>query len=151
MIYREPRYGLLRDKLMPGAQFRGTDRKWGSCYAALMSRVLSLFLGLALLLSMGVSAAAHISEQLCVTGIEAVAAEAEHVDSGFEGDSEQRPADTETGYPHHHGGCHGHHVAMTSAVSGQAAPVLLTSILNPDAVSAVAAHLAESALRPPIA
>ena len=61
---------------MTGAEFRDADRTPGSCYAALMLRVLSLFLGMALLLSMGVSAAAHMSEQLCVTGVEAGAVEA---------------------------------------------------------------------------
>ena len=113
----------------------------------MMPRVLSLFIGLALLLSMGVSAAAHMSEQLCVTGVESAAVEAGHVDRG----GDELPADTEPGYPHHHGGCHGHHVAMTPSADGQAAQVLLTSIVNPASVSAVAAHLAESALRPPIA
>ena len=112
-----------------------------------MSRVLSLFIGLALLLSMGVSARAHMSEQLCTTSVEAAAFEAGHVD----GDSKKLPADSETGTPHHHGGCHGHHVAMTPSADGQAAQVSLTSMLNPDSVTAVAAHLAESALRPPIA
>ena len=112
-----------------------------------MSRALSLFFGLALLLSMGVSAAAHLSEQLCVTGVEASAVEVGHVDR----DGDQAPADKETGYPHHHGGCHGHHVAMTPSFDGQAAQVALTSMLNPASVSVVAAHLAESALRPPIA
>ena len=111
-----------------------------------MPRVLSLLIGLALLLSMGVSAAAHMSEQLCTTGVEATAPEAGHVDR--EGDP---AADSEPGYPHHHGGCHGHHIAMTPSADGQAAQVSLTSILSPDAVSAGAAHLAESALRPPIA
>ena len=151
MIYREPRYAPLSAALMSGAGFRGADSLSGSCYAALMSRALSLFLGLALLLSMGVSAAAHMSEQLCVTGVEASAVEVGHFDSGRDRDGEQLPADTDTGYPHHHGGCHGHHVAMTSNVLGLAAPVLLTSILSPVAVSAGAAHLAERALRPPIA
>ena len=112
----------------------------------MMPRVLSLFIGLALLLSMGVSAAAHMSEQLCITGVEVTALEAGHDDR--EGD--ELPADTEPGYPHHHGGCHGHHVAMTPSADGQAAQVLLTSMVNPASVSAVAAHLAESALRPPI-
>ena len=112
-----------------------------------MPRVLSLFIGLTLLLSMGVSAAAHMSEQLCITGVEAVAIEVGHSD----GDSEKSPADSEKGYPHHHGGCHGHHVAMTPSADGQTTPVSLLSVLNPASVSGGAAHLAESALRPPIA
>ena len=69
----------------------------------------------------------------------------------FEGDGDQVPGDPEKGVPHHHAGCHGHHVGVAAeAAAPKAAPVSsgspglsgehLTSGCDPG-----------TALRPPIA
>lgn len=111
-----------------------------------MSRLPSLLIGLALLVSMGLGVAAHASEQLCIPGVEATA-ETGHV----EGDGDQVPADSEKGYPHHHGGCHGHHVAIPFDADGQTVHPSQAALPVPAADAAVVAGLADTALRPPIA
>ncbi|QCI78825.1 hypothetical protein E6W36_01975 [Hankyongella ginsenosidimutans] len=56
-------------------------------------------------LSLGLGSVAHAMELVvCVDA--ATALESGHVD----GDGDQVPADGDKGYPHHHGGCHGHHI-----------------------------------------
>ncbi len=111
-----------------------------------VSRLLRFLMGLALLASMGLGVAAHANEQMCIPGVEATAV-AGHVD----GDADQVPADSEKGYPHHHGGCHGHHVAAPLDRVAHAAPPASTS----DHMAGDSAELAmvktDSALRPPIA
>lgn len=37
-----------------------------------------------------------------------------------DGDSDQAPADADQGMPHHHGGCHGHAVALEAGVPAPA-------------------------------
>lgn len=111
-----------------------------------MPRLLSLLLGLALFVSMGLGVAAHAAEQMCIPGVEASAG-AGHV----EGDSDQVPADAEKGYPHHHGGCHGHHVAMPFDTEPQSVSVASAARLRPGMFAAAPDKAAETALRPPIA
>lgn len=67
------------------------------------------------------------------------------------GDSDQVPADSEKGYPHHHGGCHGHQVA--DAASDSVAVVALhTSDPRPlHAFQFMPLATADPGLRPPIA
>lgn len=80
-----------------------------------MRRLLILALGLLLASSLGLGSVAHAAEPItCVEG------SAASVDNHVEGDGDQVPADAGKGYPHHHGGCHGHHVGVpiaTDAVS----------------------------------
>ena len=72
-----------------------------------MRRLIILVLSLLLASSLGLGSAAHASEP--ITCVETPAASSiGHVD----GDADQVPADAEKGYPHHHGGCHGHHVGV---------------------------------------
>ena len=72
-----------------------------------MRRLLALALCLLLASTLGLGSVAHANEP--VTCIEASAASSiDHAD----GDGDQVPADSEKSYPHHHGGCHGHHVGV---------------------------------------
>lgn len=79
-----------------------------------MRRILLILASVSLLLSLGMAPVAHAVESLgCV----------EMTDGGAfhsDGDGDQVPGDADNGYPHHHGGCHGHHVAPPlSVASGQ--------------------------------
>jgi hypothetical protein len=111
-----------------------------------VSRMLRFLMGLALLASMGLGVAAHANEQICIPGVEA-SANAGHV----EGDADQVPADSGKGYPHHHGGCHGHHVAAPLDRVAQAAPPTSTGNHMAGDSAKLATVQADSALRPPIA
>ena len=72
----------------------------------LMIRLLSLFACCALMLSFVSASVAHAMEPVgCIDASQSAAA------GHSEGDADQVPADGEKAYPHHHGGCHGHHVA----------------------------------------
>lgn len=111
-----------------------------------VSRMLRFLMGLALLASMGLGVAAHANEQMCIPGVEATAV-AGHVD----GDADQVPADSEKGYPHHHGGCHGHHVAAPLDRITQAVSPTSTGEHMADDSAELAMAQADSTLRPPIA
>lgn len=72
-----------------------------------MHRLSALFLCLMLMLSLGLGSVAHATEAPgCVDTT--VASALDHSD----GDADQVPADADKAYPHHHGGCHGHHVGV---------------------------------------
>lgn len=72
-----------------------------------MCRLLAFVMCFLLASTLGLGSIAHASEG--VVCIEVLAASVtDHAD----GDSDQVPADAEKGYPHHHGGCHGHHVGV---------------------------------------
>ena len=112
----------------------------------MMSRLLSLFACLALMLSFVSASVAHAMEPVgCIDTSQSAAA------GHSEGDADQVPADGETAYPHHHGGCHGHHVADALQSAGVAA--FFVGQLIPSGWAApvhdAAPSLAE--LRPPIA
>ncbi|RYY28411.1 MAG: hypothetical protein EOP62_04245 [Sphingomonadales bacterium] len=76
-----------------------------------MHRLIALFACVAVLVSLAGGSVAHAMEPPVAACVEAsttpAALDADH----SEGDSDQVPADAEKGYPHHHGACHGHHVA----------------------------------------
>lgn len=72
-----------------------------------MRRLLALFIGLLLASSLGLGSASHAFEP--ATCIEAGSTiSVDHADD----DGDEVPADAQNGYPHHHGGCHGHHVGV---------------------------------------
>lgn len=72
-----------------------------------MRRLVLLILSMLLASSLGLGAAVHAAEP--VTCVETSAeSSVGHVD----GYRDQAPADAEKGYPHHHGGCHGHHIGV---------------------------------------
>lgn len=87
---------------------------------------------------------AHANEELtCVDSSSA------QVLGHVEGDSDQVPADSDKGYPHHHGSCHGHQVTPqydsdvpVVSLAAQALPAPAKSYLLPAAT-------ADPALRPP--
>ena len=112
-----------------------------------MRRLLAFVLCLLLASSLGLGAAVHAAEPItCLeTSAESAASTLVHVD----GDGDQVPADSEKGYPHHHGGCHGHHIGVP-----------ITADVVPNAISQTAkglsweqAHgaglIGDPALRPP--
>ena len=72
-----------------------------------MRRLLALVLCFLLASILGLSSVAHASEP--VTCLETSAASS--LDRGSD-EGNQLPTDSEKGYPHHHGGCHGHHVGV---------------------------------------
>jgi hypothetical protein len=110
-----------------------------------MSRLFGILIGVALLISMGIGAAAHASEQLCLPGAEATSTLG-HSD----GDADQT-RDSDSGYPHHHGGCHGHHVAAPVDAGSTAAPAILSSKLAAVGSTPIASAPPGQTLRPPIA
>lgn len=69
----------------------------------------------------------------------------------FDGDRDQIPADSDKAVPHHHGGCHGHHVGIAdeTGLAGTASIDGMTLALRPHDASAGAEP--DTALRPPIA
>jgi hypothetical protein len=93
--------------------------------------------------AMTTSATVHARE---APGSTAIACSGEaHTD----GDSDQVPADADQGMPHHHGGCHGHTVALEA---GAPAPVLhsrLAGRVAASPASILASLLIDPALRPP--
>jgi hypothetical protein len=72
-----------------------------------MRRLLALVLCFLLASTLGLGLVAHASEPV-TCGQTSAALSIDHAD----GDGDQVPADSEKGYSHHHGGCHGHHVGV---------------------------------------
>ena len=70
-----------------------------------MRRVLALVMSFLLAASLGFGGVAHASEPFAC--IDATSAQ---VFDHAQGDGDEVPADTGKDYPHHHGGCHGHHI-----------------------------------------
>ena len=88
---------------------------------------------------------AHAAEAMQCTEVSADTA------GHFDGDGDEVPADPEKGVPHHHAGCHGHHVGLAAdAAASKAAPA---STRSPDLRREATASGCDpgTALRPPIA
>ncbi len=111
-----------------------------------MHRLIALFACVAVLLSFAGGSIAHAMEPPACVELTNVAA----FDGGHaEGDGDQVPADGEKGYPHHHGGCHGHHLATPL---GDAAALDLLAHTSGAPVHADARYVTsggDPALRPP--
>ncbi len=108
-----------------------------------MRRLSALYLCLMLALSLGFGSVAHAAEG---PGAElSTATSIGHAD----GDGDQVPADSEKGYPHHHGGCHGHDLGVPVT------PNRVASIAGPRATPTawynvpMALPHSDPALRPP--
>ncbi len=72
------------------------------------------------------------------------------VDLGHaDGDGDEIPADGDKGYPHHHGGCHGHQVAPETVEEAPRAPVAGEASLTPALADFLPAATADPVLRPP--
>lgn len=112
----------------------------------LMHRLVALFACVAVLFSLAGGSVAHAMEPpACVESTVEAALDVDHA----EGDADQVPADAEKGYPHHHGGCHGHHVA---AALDDGIALQLTgrsSIAPAHATARYVATGGDPALRPP--
>lgn len=73
-------------------------------------RLLTIFACLMLVFSLETTAAAHVLERPDAS-ISAHESRAEQIAEAHTSDDvDQVPADSDKGYPHHHGGCHGDHV-----------------------------------------
>lgn len=114
-----------------------------------MRRLLNILAYLTIALSLGTTATAHVLERPDVsvssheTGVDEVAL------GHAPGDADQVPSDGDKGYPHHHGGCHGDHVAAPAKVANTAltrnlrlAPIFASHSMRP-------LSTADPALRPP--
>lgn len=110
-----------------------------------MPRWTSLFVALLLVFSMWTGSVAHAAEEL---NCDPVAAEAM---GHYEGDTDQVPADPETGVAHHHAGCSGHQVAaeLDNRAFNVALPGRATPFIRPRA--GLAGLVPDAELRPPIA
>lgn len=109
-----------------------------------MHRLTILFACLAVFLSLGMGTVSHAMETvICIDANSA--AEIGHAD----GDGDQVPADSDKGYPHHHGSCHGHHIATPLAKAEAVGQNKNSSIMRPAQAIALAAAAADPALRPP--
>lgn len=114
-----------------------------------MRRLLSILACLTLVFSMGTTVTAHALERpdICISDN---AAGAQQIAEGHSpGDSDQVPRDGDKGFPHHHGGCHGDHVAAPIKLSTNAVvrdhrmiPAPLVETVRPRST-------ADPALRPP--
>jgi len=109
-----------------------------------MRRLTLLLACLAVFLSLGTGSVAHAMEPVaCLeTG---TAIETGHVN----GDGDQVPFDGDKDYPHHHGGCHGHHVATLTARADSIRADVAGAPIRQVAARALATSEADPALRPP--
>lgn len=111
-----------------------------------MQRILLMFAALFVSLSLTGGSVAHAMEPIaCVDN--ASAASMGH----SSGDGDQVPSDSDKGYPHHHGGCHGHQVCDRIS-----SPIQTVSFVKADERPVqgflfVPLATADPALRPPIA
>lgn len=109
-----------------------------------MHRLSALFLSLILALSLGFGSVAHAAEG--GGGVEISAATSiDHVN----GDGDQVPADSEKGYPHHHGGCHGHDTGVPMTSDALAIVAGLRATLSAWDNGPAALAPSDPALRPP--
>jgi hypothetical protein len=111
-----------------------------------MRRFLASFGCLMLILTLWMSTVAHAAEPIACPD----SATSESI-SHYDGDGDQVPADADRAVLHHHGGCHGHHVAVPD--TGKSVPAgsvhigRFAALIEAEHPSA----RAPAALRPPIA
>lgn len=114
-----------------------------------MLRFLGLLAYVLVSMSVGMTSITHAMEPVGGTTIAASAttlvAELGHA----QGDSDEVPADSDKGYPHHHVSCHGDHVAAAFDCDGT---LLAAAPLNDAALGALfplPSRAIDPALRPP--
>lgn len=111
--------------------------------AMVMHRLAAFCLCLMLVLSLGCGSVAHAVEG---PGVEVFAATSiGHAD----GDGDQVPADSEKGYLHHHGGCHGHDIGVPMTPDPVASVTGLRAIPSAWNNGPTALAPSDPALRPP--
>lgn len=120
-----------------------------SVRGAAVNRLLALLAPLFLLLSMAAGSVLHAAEPQGVPTASTLAAVVQVAFDHSATDTDQVPADTDRGVPHHHGGCHGDHVASPASraapgriIAVRAGPVRSIAAVRPRAT-------ADPALRPP--
>jgi hypothetical protein len=74
-------------------------------------RLLNILAYLTIALSLGTTATAHVMERPDIVVASTETGVTEIALGHAPGDADQVPSDGDKGYPHHHGGCHGDHVA----------------------------------------
>lgn len=108
--------------------------------------LLAILLSVLLASSFGAAAIAHVAEPIgCIDKAEAT------FDGHTAGDADEGPADSEKGYAHHHGSCHGHQVGEPARTSGFKLIDLDSSFASQRPTDVLASAESESDLRPPIA
>lgn len=114
-----------------------------------MRRLLNILACLTLVGSLGTTATAHVLERPDVSISSHASADEQIAEGHAPGDADEVPADGDKGFPHHHGGCHGDHVAAPVKLASDTVvrdhrtiPVPLVETVRPRAT-------ADPALRPP--
>ncbi|WP_299110096.1 hypothetical protein [uncultured Bradyrhizobium sp.] len=114
-----------------------------------MRRLLNILAYLTIVFSLGTTAMAHVLERPDVSVLSAETRVGEVAMGHSPGDADEVPSDSDKGYPHHHGGCHGDHVAAPVKISNAAltrdlrlAPPFASHSMRP-------LSTADPALRPP--
>ncbi|RIA44263.1 hypothetical protein DFR49_2504 [Hephaestia caeni] len=109
-----------------------------------MRRLLALLLCLGLAISIGTGSLAHAAEPIgCLDATEA------SLLGHISGDSDQVPADSEKGYPHHHSGCQGHFVGVPVTNDSPLPGQTLVAVIFSSRSAALHAVSSESLRRPP--
>ncbi|WP_156397319.1 MULTISPECIES: hypothetical protein [unclassified Sphingomonas] len=111
-----------------------------------MNRLAAFFIYFALALSLALGSVAHATEGTACVEISAADSASPHA----AGDSDQVPADADKAYPHHHGGCHGHHIGVPIKLSSVQQPPIAPMLPRAFEQSRSARGPADPALRPPI-
>ncbi len=115
----------------------------------IVRRLLNILVCL-LVFSFGTTATAHVLERPDISVSSSDDTRVADVIVGHvPGDADQVPSDGDKGFPHHHGGCHGDHVAAPVKIANTAlklvlrlAPIFSIDLLRP-------LSTADPALRPP--
>jgi hypothetical protein len=112
-------------------------------------RLLNILACLMLACSLGATATAHALERPDVSVSASDTRSVQIAEGHSPDDADQVPADGDKGYPHHHGGCHGDHVAAPVKIGStiltrdlRLAPVSARRSMRPLSTS-------DPALRPP--
>jgi len=109
-----------------------------------MQRLFALFACVLLVLSFGMGSMAHAMEPIGCVDSEQTAGIGHS-----EGDADEVSGDSDKPYPHHHGGCHGHHVAAYPE-SGDAYVLHFANRISQSAETpSLPGRRGDAALRPP--
>lgn len=115
----------------------------------MVARLFAFLASMALVLSLGMTATAHAMERPDVTAASHASAGEVAAEGHAPGDADQVPADGDKGYPHHHGGCHGDHVAAPVKVAATTGHVVSRATFAPADRPVRPLATADPALRPP--
>lgn len=114
-----------------------------------MFRLIGLLAYVLVSLSVGMTSVAHAMEPqggatVAATDVQLVA-ELGHT----KGDSDEVPADTDTGYPHHHVSCHGEHIVAPFSCPSVVATSSLPMTIGLMRLIPLPSRPGDPALRPP--